>query len=55
MSNPNQPFGTQVDPSEDSIDERAQMQGFEAADAPDAEGEQSAMLEVDPSEEPGDA
>ena len=52
MSNPNHPAGTNVDPSEDSIDERAEMQGFEAADA---EGEQSAMREVDPSEEPGDA
>ena len=55
MSNPNQHVGTNVDPSEGSIEERAEMQGFEAADAADAEGEQSAMLEVDPSEEPGDA
>ena len=49
MSNPNHPIGTQVDPSEGSIDEGAEQQSFQRADA---EGEESAMLEVDPSEEP---
>jgi hypothetical protein len=50
MSNPNQPIGTQVDPSEGAIEEGAEQQGFQRADA--AEGEQSSMLEVDPSEGP---
>lgn len=49
MSNPNHPFGAEVDPSEGSIDERDEQQGIQAADA---EGQQSAMLEVDPSEGP---
>jgi hypothetical protein len=47
--NPEYPMGTQVDPSEGAIDERAEQQRIDAADA---EGQQSAMLEVDPSEEP---
>jgi hypothetical protein len=49
MSNPNHPIGTQVDPSEGTIDEGAEQQSFQAADA---EAEGSAMLEVDPSEGP---
>ena len=50
MSNPNHPMGTQVDPSEGAIEEGdEQQQSFQAADP---EGEQSAMLEVDPSEGP---
>jgi hypothetical protein len=47
MSNPNHPVGTQVDPSEGSIDEGADQQSGQAADD---EGEASATLEVDPSE-----
>ena len=47
MSDPN-PIGTQVDPSEGAADEGAE-QSLQAADA---EGEQSSMLEVDPSEGP---
>ena len=49
MSNPNHPIGTQVDPSEGAIDEGSEQQNLQAADA---EGEESAMLEVDPSEGP---
>lgn len=49
MSNPNHPVGTQVDPSEGAIDEADEQQSFEAADD---EGEESAPLEVDPSEGP---
>ncbi|HEX7317858.1 MAG TPA: hypothetical protein VF297_28400 [Pyrinomonadaceae bacterium] len=49
MSNPNHPGGGEVDPSEGAIDEGAEQQ---SAQASDAEGEQSAMLEVDPSEGP---
>jgi hypothetical protein len=48
MSNPNHPLGAEVDPSESSIDEGADQQSFQAAD----EGENSARLEVDPSEGP---
>jgi hypothetical protein len=48
MSNPDHPAGTQVDPSEGSIDEGAQQ----SVRASDAEGEESAALEVDPSEGP---
>ena len=48
MSNPNHPIGTQVDPSEGAIDEGSEQQSFQRADA--AEGEESSMLEVDPSE-----
>ena len=49
MSNPEHPGGVgEVDPSEGAIDE-----GFEQrVQASDAEGEQSARLEVDPSEGP---
>jgi hypothetical protein len=50
MSNPKHPIGTQVDPSEGSIDEGAEQQSFQRADA--ADGEESSMLEVDPSEGP---
>ena len=46
MSNPNHPIGTQVDPSEGAIDE-GDEQSFQRADADEAD---SAMLEVDPSE-----
>ena len=50
MSDPKHPIGTQVDPSEGAIEEGDEQQSFQAADA---EGEQqSAMLEVDPSEGP---
>ena len=49
MSNPKHPVGAEVDPSEGAIDEGDEQQGFHAADA---EAEQSAMLEVDPSEGP---
>jgi hypothetical protein len=48
MSNPKHPIGTEVDPSEGAIDEGAEQQSFQRADA--AEGEESATLEVDPSE-----
>lgn len=48
MSNPNHPEGLEVDPSEGSIDEGMQQR----AQASDAEGQDSAMLEVDPSEGP---
>ena len=48
MSNPNQPDGMQVDPSEGSIDEGMQQR----VQAADAEREESARLEVDPSEGP---
>jgi len=48
MSNPKHPVGAEVDPSEDAIDEGVQ-QRFQASEA---EGEESAMLEVDPSEGP---
>ncbi len=48
MSNPNRPDGMEVDPSEDSVDEGMQQR----ARAADAEGENSARLEVDPSEGP---
>ena len=48
MSDPKNPAGTQVDPSEGAIDEGAE-QRFRASEA---EGEQSASLEVDPSEGP---
>lgn len=48
MSNPNQPDGMQVDPSEGSIDEGFQQR----AQVAEAEEEESAMLEVDPSEGP---
>jgi hypothetical protein len=51
MSNPNHPVGTQVDPSEDTIDEGAEQQSFQASEA---EGEGSAVLEVDPSEGPAE-
>ncbi|MDT5268926.1 MAG: hypothetical protein QOH49_1112 [Acidobacteriota bacterium] len=50
MSNPNHPVGTQVDPSEGAINEDSEQQSFQRADAD--EGEESAMLEVDPSEGP---
>jgi hypothetical protein len=52
MSDPKQTDGAEVDPSEGSIDERAEPQG---ARATDGEGEGSAALEVDPSEGPADA
>jgi len=48
MSNPEYPEGVEVDPSEGAIDEDMQQR----AQADDAEGEESAMLEVDPSEGP---
>ena len=49
MSNPEYPGGIgEVDPSEGAIDEG----GEQSLMAADAEGEQSAMLEVDPSEGP---
>ena len=48
MPNPKQPVGTEVDPSEGSIDEGAEQQSFQVAD----ERENSSMLEVDPSEGP---
>ena len=48
MSNPEHEMSTQVDPSEGAIDEGAEQ----SVQAAHAEGEQSAMLEVDPSEEP---
>jgi hypothetical protein len=51
MSNPNNPSGAQVDPSEGSLDERAEQQ---RAQASDAEGQDAAGLEVDPSEEPNE-
>jgi hypothetical protein len=51
MSNPEHPVGTQVDPSEGAIDEGAEEQSFQTADA---EREDSAMLEVDPSEGPAE-
>ena len=47
MSDPN---NLEVDPSEGSIDEGAEQPSIEAADAEG--GEQSAMMEVDPSEGP---
>ena len=50
MSNPEYPDGMNVDPSEGAIDEGGE-QGVQAAQA---EGEESAMLEVDPSEGPTD-
>ena len=46
MSNPDQPAGAQVDPSEGAIDE-GEEQRFQASEA---EGEESAALEVDPAE-----
>ena len=49
MSNPNVPRGTQVDPSEDTIDEGQSLQQ-ENLEASDAEGQGSAPLNVDPSE-----
>ncbi len=49
MSNPNYPGGGEVDPSEGAIDEGEEQQRAQAADA---EGQDSAMLEVDPSEGP---
>ena len=49
MSNPNHPIGAQVDPSEGAIDEGDEQQSFQAADD---DGEEPAMLEVDPSEGP---
>jgi hypothetical protein len=49
MSNPNHPIGTKVDPSEGAIDEGDEQQSFQRASA-DADGEDSAILEVDPSE-----
>lgn len=48
MSNPNFPGG-EVDPSEGAINEGDEQQNFQASDA---EGQQSAMTEVDPSEGP---
>ena len=48
MSNPNHPDGMEVDPSEGAIDEA----GEQRVQAADADGEESAMLEVDPSEGP---
>jgi len=48
MSDPNNHAGTQVDPSEGAIDE-GEEQSFQASEA---EGEESAVLEVDPSEGP---
>ena len=47
MSNPKRPAGAEVDPSEGSIDEGSERQGFRAAEADD---EDSARLEVDPPE-----
>jgi len=49
MSNPEHPTDTQVDPSEGAIDEGAEQPSLRAAHA---EGEESSMLEVDPSEGP---
>ena len=48
MSNPNYPGGGEVDPSEGAIDEGME-QRFQASED---EGEESAMVEVDPSEGP---
>ena len=48
MSNPNRPDAMEVDPSEGSIDEGFQQR----VQAADDEREESAMLEVDPSEGP---
>jgi hypothetical protein len=50
MSNPEQHAGTQVDPSEGAID-GVDEQSFEASEA---EGQESSMLEVDPSEGPAE-
>lgn len=49
MTDPKHHTGTEVDPSEGAIDEGGEQQGIQASDA---EGEGSAMLEVDPSEGP---
>jgi hypothetical protein len=51
MSNPNNPGGAEVDPSEGAIDEGAEQQSAQAAGA---EGQDAASLEVDPSEEPSE-
>jgi hypothetical protein len=51
MSNPEDPAGTQVDPSEDALDEGAGQPSLRAAHAED---EESSMLEVDPSEGPAE-
>jgi hypothetical protein len=48
MSDPNDHTGTQVDPSEGAIDEGEEQR----LQASEAEGEESAALEVDPSEGP---
>ncbi len=48
MSDPNNPVSAEVDPSEGAIDEGEQQSG----QASEAEGEESAALEVDPSEGP---
>jgi hypothetical protein len=50
MSDPNNQIGGEVDPSEGAINEGDDQQQSYHADA--AEGEGSAMLEVDPSEGP---
>jgi hypothetical protein len=49
MQDPNNPNNLEVDPSEGAIEEGAEQSSIEAADA---EGEPSAMMEVDPSEGP---
>ena len=48
MSDPNKQADTQVDPSEGALDE-GEAQRFRASEA---EGEESPVLEVDPSEGP---
>lgn len=48
MTDPNNHAGTQVDPSEGAIEEGEES----GAQASEAEGEESAALEVDPSEGP---
>lgn len=48
MSDPNNPVGAEVDPSEGAIDEGEQQ----SSQVSEAEGEESAALEVDPSEGP---
>ena len=48
MSNPKHPAGAEVDPSEGAVEE-GEEQNFRASET---EGEESAVLEVDPSEGP---
>ena len=49
MSDPKQPPLGEVDPSEGSVQDPADQQ---SAQAPDAEAQAAAGLEVDPSEQP---